>query len=95
MTPRHVSAAPSLTDAKKGLEAAVAYLKGQGKGNDSPDVAAIRSVMMKMTMSKDTNTQQLPGGLHRIPEMEFVREMGSGEHEDMFMTGMTNDNVDM
>ncbi|KAL9085563.1 MAG: hypothetical protein Q9159_004661 [Coniocarpon cinnabarinum] len=92
---RHANATPpSFGDAKRGLEMAVNYLKSQGLGNDSADVAALRSVIMKMQVghasggsgvpnvrSHSIGGSELPGGLHRIPEMEL-------QGEDSEMTGV-------
>lgn len=51
-TTRHaVAGPPSLGEAKKGLEAAVAYLKSRGVGNDDRDVAVLRGVMHKIVLN--------------------------------------------
>lgn len=70
---------PSLTDARHGLEAALVFLRSQiSATEDSADIANIRKVLAHLQMQDSMpQQQQLPGGLHRIPEMEF----GRGEDE--------------
>ena len=78
---------------------AVNYLKSQGLRNDSADVATLMSIMMKMQMGgatgkaaapRTTNVgssgRELPGGLHRIPEME-------PQGEDSEMSGVDLGNM--
>lgn len=65
-----ISAQPSLSEARRGLETAMQYLKAQPSGWDATDVASLKRVMSQLRLRESGS---LPGGLHRIPEQEFGR----------------------
>lgn len=71
---RKLHRSPSLEDARRGLEAAVTFLRNQSPALiDQTDIHSIRKVMDKLQLRGNATPPPggLPGGLHRIPEHAF------------------------
>ncbi|KAF2139622.1 uncharacterized protein K452DRAFT_310553 [Aplosporella prunicola CBS 121167] len=67
--------APSHDDARRALELVMSFFQQQPSGFVEPqEYVTIGRLMEKLKLQRGSSGEQLPGGLHRIPEQEFGRK---------------------
>ncbi|KAL9094603.1 MAG: hypothetical protein Q9165_003162 [Trypethelium subeluteriae] len=67
------SASPTQDDARRALELVMDFFQHQPSGFVEPqEFVTIGKLMEKLRVHRTPPVQELPGGLHRIPEREFI-----------------------